>query len=86
MVLFFQRTCHQPTGMLLPALMAGSMIQRTSTGQLPKEKYAHLLRVGCRALQTGSQLINTRAQVDSERSQLGLRGVLDPRLLTGRIL
>ena len=33
MILFFQRTCQQPTGMLVPALMAGSMIQRTSTGQ-----------------------------------------------------
>ena len=50
MILLFQRTCQQPAGMLVPALMAGSMIQRTSTGQhgnppLPKSNQAHHLKV-----------------------------------------
>ena len=51
MILLFQRTCQQqPTGMLVPALMAGSMIQRTFTGQqgnspLPKSNQAHHLKV-----------------------------------------
>ena len=80
MILLFPRTCQQPAGMLVPAVMAGSMIQRTSTGQ---HDVNSLLPYTTRALQTGSQLINTRAQVNSEWFGLGLRGILDPCLLTG---